>query len=208
MSPEPDILVVRGLITDVVCAPLLAPREERHAAGLPRTAALAYVAGRSLLRRLLGRWLDRDPRPIELDERPDEKPRLAHCDSDLDFNVSHGGDLVLVALARGRNVGVDVEPISARRDVAAIAEAALGPDAAFELSTLAPKRRAARFTCWWVRIEALCKASGAGLTMPIDPAIPPGFAVRDVAVAARHRAAVAFDGSVPPRLDIIDWSTP
>jgi 4'-phosphopantetheinyl transferase len=205
MTPEADIVVVRGRIAELARTPLLAPCEQRRADALPPAAAMAFVAGRSVLRRLLGRWLDRDPRPIRFHEEPDAKPRLDR-DADLDFNVAHGGDHVLVALARGRHVGVDVEPISSRRAVTAIAEAALGPDAVDQLRRLPVDRRAARFTCWWVRIEALCKATGAGLTFPVDDTMPAGFAVRDVAMPRHYRAAVAFDGAAPPRLAILDWS--
>lgn len=202
MSAEPDILVVRARIGEV--APLLSPGEQSRAEALPAAAARAFVAGRSLLRRLLGHWLACDPRPIHFHEEPDEKPRLA-CDTGIGFNVAHGGDHVLVALGRGRNIGVDVEPVSSRRAITAIAEAALGPDALDELHLLPEGRRAARFTCWWVRIEALCKATGAGLTFPVDDTIPRGFAVRDIAMPIHYRAAVAFDGGPPGRLTTLDW---
>lgn len=232
-----DILVVRARIADLARTPLLAPREQRHAETLGRAAA-AYVAGRTLVRRILARALRG---PIEIVEPPDGKPHLAHHPigtpppghiphrddepntprtvdlqsrragdasrrSELDFNVSHAGELVLVAVARGRRVGVDVEEVSHRRDVIAIADGALGPDAALELRRIATEHRAARFTCWWVRIEALCKATGAGLTVPVAPP-PPGFAVRDIAVHAGYRAAVAFDGGRAV-IRTHDWSTP
>ena len=115
---------------------------------------------------------------------------------------------MLVAIARDRHVGVDLEPISHHRDVTAITEAALGPDAALTLEHTAAEHRVARFSCWWVRIEALCKATGAGLTFPVDTALPPGFTVRDIAMPAGYRAAVVFDGTPHVQLSISDWSTP
>jgi 4'-phosphopantetheinyl transferase len=193
-----DILVVRGRISTLARAPWLSSNEHRHAATLGRARA-AFIAGRTLVRRVLG-----DPE-LEIIEVPDGKPHLAR--EGIDFNVSHSGELVLVAVARGRRVGVDVEQISHHRDTTALAEA-LGPDAAFELHHTPIERRPARFSCWWVRIEALCKATGAGLTFPVDTAIPPGFAVRDIPMHAGYRAAVAFDGDPHPRLAIHDWSTP
>ncbi len=197
------ITVVRARITELgEIAPLLSPAEQRRAEGLRPAAAAAFVAGRSLLRRLLARWLDRDPRPIEIVGGEDDKPRLAH--GEIGFNVAHAGDFVLVALARSREVGVDVEAIDPRRAVTTIAEAALGPDAAFELEHLPADRRAARFTSWWVRVEALCKATGIGLIFPVDTAAA-GFAIRDVAMPPGYHAAVAFDGP-PARLRTLDWS--
>lgn len=204
MINRSDIAVTRGRISELARTPVLAPREQRHAETLGRAAAIAFIAGRTLLRRVLGRG-------IEVDDPVDGKPRLARVqghDVGIDFNLSHGGDVVLVAVARERNVGVDVEPISHHRDVTAIAEAALGSDVALALQHTAAEHRAARFSCWWVRIEALCKASGAGLTFPVDTAIPPGFTVRDIAMPAGYRAAVAFDGDPHAQLSISDWSTP
>lgn len=191
-----DILVVRGRISTLAREPVLSLSEHRRAVSLGR-ARDAFVAGRTLVRRVLG--------DLEITDVPDGKPHLT--DPDIDFNVSHSGELVLVAVARGRRVGVDVEQISHRRDTTALAEA-LGPDAAFELQHTPVERRPARFSCWWVRIEALCKATGAGLTFPVDTAIPPGFAVRDIPMHAGYRAAVAFDGDPRVRLAIHDWSTP
>jgi len=193
----PDIVVTRGRISELARTPLLAPRERQHAATLGAAAALAFVAGRTLLRRILGL--------VELVEPAEGKPRLAG-DRGIDFNLSHAGEVVLVAVARNRRVGIDVEPVSHHRDVLAIAEAALGPDAALALQHTAAEHRAARFSCWWVRIEALCKASGAGLTFPVDTTIPSGFTVRDVAMHAGYRAAVAFDGDPHAHLAIHDWS--
>ena len=191
----PEIAVVRGCIADLARDPLLAPDEQRRAEGLLPAAAAAFVAGRTLLRRVLAGWLHVDPGPIRITHEPDVKPRLDRAHTDLDFSVAHAGDVVLVAVARGRRIGVDVEPISSRRHVTAIAEAALGPDAAYELRLLPAERRAARFTCWWVRIEAVCKATGAGLMFPVDDTIPPGFTVRDVAMPVGYRAAVAWSAA-------------
>jgi 4'-phosphopantetheinyl transferase len=188
------ISIVRGKIAELAREPLLSPDEER------RAHSRSFVAGRTLLRRVLGKCLDRDPRPIRFIE--DDKPRLAY--GDLGFNVAHGGEYVLVAVARDRNIGVDVEPVDHRRAVGTIAEIAIGADAAFELEHLPAERRAARFTSWWVRIEALCKATGAGLMFPVETEAP-GFSVRDVAMPAGYHAAVAFDGA-PTRITTQDWS--
>ncbi len=206
-SREPDVLVVRATVAALAGSPLLSADEQRRALGLPAAAAAAFVAGRSLARRLLGRWLDRDPGTLAFDHEPDGKPRLDGGGAGgLDFSVAHGGPHVLVALARGRQVGVDVEPIAPGRAFAAITAAALGDQAAAALRRTPRDRRAARFTGWWVRLEAVAKATGAGLTFPVTTAIPAGFAVRAVAMPAGHRAAVAFDGPRPARLAIQDWS--
>ncbi|MEO8551683.1 MAG: hypothetical protein ABI678_17020, partial [Kofleriaceae bacterium] len=114
-----DVVEVRGELAELARDPVLAPHEQRRAEGMPPAAAAAFVAGRTLVRRLLGHWLAVDPCPIRFQDEPDAKPRL-DPPNEVDFSVAHAGDLVVVALARGRRVGVDVEPVSHRRAIAAI----------------------------------------------------------------------------------------
>jgi acyl CoA:acetate/3-ketoacid CoA transferase alpha subunit len=71
MTAAADIAVVRARIADLAGTALLSPDEQRRAGAMGSAAARAFVAGRTLLRRLLSRWLDLDPRPIELCEEPD-----------------------------------------------------------------------------------------------------------------------------------------
>jgi 4'-phosphopantetheinyl transferase len=70
-----------------------------------------YVATRGLLRRILGRYLESEPSSLRFDYGPHGKPELAadHRIGMLRFNASHSGALVLVAVALGRRIGVDVE---------------------------------------------------------------------------------------------------
>ena len=109
-------------------------------------------------------------------------------------SLAHAGERVLVAAARGRPVGVDVEP----NDAVAFdgfATVALTTGEARTIEGLAgPERLRARASAW-VRKEAWLKASGAGLT--VDPrgiesaSTAPGVVVRDLAVGPGYSAAVA-----------------
>lgn len=134
-------------------------------------------AARALIRRALG--------PVVLTD--DDKPKIV---GGPELSISHAGDCVVIALA-DRPVGIDVEPVDHRRDVDAICAAALGDDYALLLSMLPPERRPDRFTSWWVRAEALCKATGAGLMFPVETSVP-GYSIRDVAMPAGYRAAIAW----------------
>src|SRR6185295_15890681 len=96
------------------------------------------------------------------------KPELAHegGPAALRFNLSHGGDLALIALARGRELGVDIEPLRALSDEARLARRVLSPREADAFAALPPDERAAALLRCWTRKEALLKANGCGITVP------------------------------------------
>jgi 4'-phosphopantetheinyl transferase len=107
----------------------------------------------------------------------------------VQFNVSHSGDLVLVALSRGRAVGVDVEYM--RMDIATEEIAARFFSAAecSALATVAPALRYAAFFACWTRKEAYLKARGDGLSLVLsqfDVSLLPGDEAR--LLATRHDA--------------------
>jgi amino acid adenylation domain-containing protein len=83
------------------------------------------------------------------------------------FNLSHSDGWALVAVARGREVGVDVERCRAEL-AAGIAERFFAPDEVAALAAQPPPRRAAMFFTLWTLKEAYAKARGAGLGRPLD----------------------------------------
>jgi 4'-phosphopantetheinyl transferase len=94
---------------------------------------------------------------------PHGRPRLPG--TGLAASISHSGDRVAVALTESVPVGVDVEqlkPISvedlARHVLAADETAAALPD----------------FFCYWTRKEAVVKATGDGLRMPLSKVVVSG----------------------------------
>lgn len=80
-----------------------------------RAAAERYVITRSLVRIVLSDHLGIPPREIRVSHTDTGKPVVTE---NVHFNVTHSGDLVLLALSEQRAVGVDVER---RRDVARVA---------------------------------------------------------------------------------------
>src|SRR6478609_10153867 len=106
-----------------------APTGEVHVwrAGLGEGLAARDVraAGRGALRRVLARYLDRDPEAIELTGGEHGKPALAGDRPLFRFNLSHSGALALIAVAAEREVGVDIELADGERDVIRLAEVGL-----------------------------------------------------------------------------------
>src|SRR4051794_34295951 len=71
-----------------------------------------YVVGRAALRRLLGERLTTPPAELRFDYNERGKPTLES--EDVNFNLSHSGDLALIAISNGGAVGVDVEQLRPR----------------------------------------------------------------------------------------------
>ena len=127
------------------------------------------VIGRGVLRSLLGQILHIPAAQLRFECDDFGKPCLiAGQGLPMQFNISHSGDLVLIAIAKGRAVGVDVEKIRADLDSDSIAARFFSANECKELASLAgPERCQAFFTCW-TRKEAYLKARGVGLSLPLD----------------------------------------
>jgi 4'-phosphopantetheinyl transferase len=138
----------------------------------------AFVFAHAFLRDVLSRYLDVKPEQIRFRENPFGKPFLAEpAGHGLQFNMSHSGDVVVVALTLDRQIGIDVEFIRPLHDLETIAESNFTPEERALLSAGGTQaRQRAFFTCW-TRKEAYIKAIGTGLSMPLNvfnAAIPQG----------------------------------
>jgi 4'-phosphopantetheinyl transferase len=166
-----DVHVWTACLDDLSEAALRAPlpADERARAGrfhFERDQR-RFVAGRGLLRVLLGRYLEADPASLRFGYGPQGKPFLEEY-GDLRFNVSHSGGLALLAFTHGREVGVDVErerPLPEWKDIAGRYFSAWE---ATELGRLPADERGAAFFRCWTRKEAFIKATGEGLSRPLD----------------------------------------
>jgi 4'-phosphopantetheinyl transferase len=126
-----------------------------------------FIVCRGTLRRLLARSLGVVPRSITFRQGPHGKPALDAV-AELRFNVSHSGDRGLIALAVGREVGVDIERVRNSVNLLEIAARFFSPVERAALEALSPiDRRDAFFACW-TRKEAYLKALGLGLSLPLD----------------------------------------
>ena len=83
------------------------------------------------------------------------------------FNVSHAGELALIAVA-GHEVGVDVEHVASGWRALEAAGLACTPEEADALRKLPAVQRAETFVRWWTAKEAYLKATGQGFSIPPD----------------------------------------
>ena len=173
-----------------------------------------FVVARGLLRKLLGKYLQEAPARLQFSYGKYGKPSLAggNASSGLCFNVSHSAGLAVYAIARERNLGVDVEHVRPEFAGEDIAKRYFSARELTDLRTLPPEARVEGFFHCWTRKEAYLKATGMGLQIPLasfavsllagEPAqflagVEPCWHLDAYHPAEGYMAAVVYDG--PPR---------
>ncbi len=146
---------------------LLSTDETARAARLKSDSARkSFISGRGALREILGRYLGITPENVQIAVGDHGKPFLADRNCHLRFNLSHSGDMHLLAVASGFEVGVDIEIIEPGKplaDMARIAFSRLEQEELFSLPT--PFLQTAAFYRCWVRKEACLKGCGRGFSL-------------------------------------------
>jgi 4'-phosphopantetheinyl transferase len=127
-----------------------------------------FIAARGILRAILGAYLRCQPSLIRFASNEYGKPNLDGHKNDLRFNLSHSHGVALFACSRACEVGIDIERLRddfSSHDIAArfFSRAEL---CAFN-SVPTRLRTRAFFNCW-TRKEAYIKATGKGLSYPLD----------------------------------------
>ena len=118
---------------------------------------------------LLGSYLGRSARdvPIAIQElgklslAPGGNPQL------VQFNLSHSGKWIVLALARERQVGIDIERIRPLEDLDRMAAICCSSRELALLRTLPASEKLPAFFGCWVRKEAYVKGLGQGMRMPL-----------------------------------------
>jgi 4'-phosphopantetheinyl transferase len=129
-----------------------------------------FVASHAALRAILASYLDVAPASLEFGEGTHGKPFLA-APADgrlLRFSLSHSGELALVAVTLGREVGVDVERVRPLDDLDGLVARYLSPPEREALSRVAADDRLRAFFEIWTLKEAYLKACGDGLLRELD----------------------------------------
>jgi phosphopantetheinyl transferase len=124
-----------------------------------------YLAARVLCRQTLSRYAPCDPSDWRFGKGPHDKPTLLKPAGfmSLRFNIAHTNDLVICAVTRAGDVGVDAEDTTQAVDVSLVARHFLSQREQDRLAALAPQELAASFFEQWVLKEAYVKATGKGL---------------------------------------------
>ena len=201
---------------------LLDDRERRRAAGFVDAGQRRrFVLAHGITRSILGGYLGVRPACLRWRLGACGKPELAG--SRLRVNLSHSGDLALLAVTESREIGVDVEQIRAGLPAVALAERYYPPaEATRVLAASGPAR------VWWflrllTRKEACVKAAGArllpALGLPVGSPPDPGgrgllagsggragrWRVRDLPLTGDTVGAVALSGTEDFQVLLRTW---
>lgn len=161
-TPLPVDDAVLGLLSDV--------ERTRHAAYRKPEDQRRFATGRVLARTIAGRELGVEPADVPLDAactdcgKPHGKPHVPG--SDLELSLTHAGERVGLAVARGVPIGLDVEATS-RNSGDDLLRYALSDDELAAVAGLSEQERSSAFFGYWARKEALMKATGKGLKVPL-----------------------------------------
>ena len=197
---------------------ILSPDEESRAARYHREIDRQYfIAARATLRQMLGSYLKTNPAALTFTYSEKEKPSLggAEAFSGIEFNISHSGSIALLAFARERESGVDVEQIRRDFDTTQIASPFFSAAEQKQLAALPEEQRSEAFFFCWTRKEAYIKATGKGLSLPLhqfdvslapkeqnallacrpDPYERVKWLMRDIPVPEGYAAAICVSGT-------------
>jgi 4'-phosphopantetheinyl transferase len=162
-----------------------------------------FVARRAVRRALLAGYTALDPARLRFAPGPQGRPELAS--GDVRFSSSHAYGLGLLAVARGRRVGADIERIRPVAHAEEIARDVFEREDAAALEALAPGARLESFFVCWTEREAYVKATGDGLGQAGHGRAAAGeWSLRRLRPAAGWVAAVAVEGR-GPRLTCRWW---
>jgi 4'-phosphopantetheinyl transferase len=94
---------------------------------------------------------------------PHGKPYLTN--SDMEFNISHSGEIAVIAFSNGIPVGIDIEKLIPLEDKDELLRQFFHAKEELEIISLSARESQLAFYNCWTRKEAILKATGDGLTI-------------------------------------------
>lgn len=175
MSPSLDLAPD---VVDIWTAPLdvdahemdammsrLSSAERKRAAGvLEERAVRQYVVSRAMQREILAGYAGGSPADIQFGVVAMGKPTLSRPnDIGIQFNTTHSGNLVIIAVTLNREVGVDVEEVRPVPRALQVSRRCFSEDEHRSLESLTESQLPRAFLSIWVKREGTAKARGDGV---------------------------------------------
>ncbi len=129
-----------------------------------------FVSCRATLRRLLAERTSRAPESLTFAFGPHGKPSLPG--TNVSFNLSHAGQWFACAIstggALGIELGIDIEHLRPLEDMQALVRHFFAPAEVERLASISKAEKTHSFFECWTRKEAVIKATGEGVSRPLD----------------------------------------
>ena len=181
-------------------SPLLSPDETTRAERfLLEVVRSRFIVAHGATRRILSRYLHTEPEAIRFTTSARGKPAVVATDGapPVRFSLSHSEDLALCAVARDRELGVDIERLRPVATWRQIADRTFAQDEIQALRAVDEEHAEEAFLRCWTRKEAYSKALGEGITsrwtqftVSLEPDVV--TMVRDDAPAAQAQGPYAL----------------
>jgi phosphopantetheinyl transferase len=124
-----------------------------------------FTVTRWSLRRILAEILGQDMTAIQLAVDIFGRPYIEGR-PDLDFNISHSGQLSVISLCRESRIGIDVEMVDAKKNLLEIAKRVFSPEEVGIIQdSNSETERMSLFYRLWTLKEAVIKADGRGFSL-------------------------------------------
>ena len=129
-----------------------------------------YLISRAMVRCILSLYEHQvSPEQWELSVNAFGKPWISGpAVGPVHFNLSHTTGMIVLAVTKHREVGVDVESTTRDTSCVDIADRFFSPREVEGLRSLSSDERRGRFYDLWTLKEAYIKARGMGLALPLD----------------------------------------
>lgn len=194
---------------------MLAAEERLRAARyMAETVRLRFVLARGMLRQVLAGYMDIIPNALRLAYSLRGKPFIPG--SDLRFNLSHADGMIVLAITRGFEVGVDVERVRQMPEMATVARDNFSLYEQASLWSLPQVDQLPAFFRIWTRKEAVVKALGDGFAsfgqfdvnhddppriLRVENDDPNRFSLAHLDFGVDYAGALCVEGAVP-QIDI------
>lgn len=169
----PDVVHLWLIDLDLPAQPMtdlqmLLTQDERLRAFHTSQLQSRFAVRRATLRILLSRYVHIAPTELVIKFDQHGKPYLSYPSTNLCFNLSHSGRFVLLALSTAESIGIDIERMEPIADMDLVARHHFSPTEQSDLFNLPAHQRMQAFYNCWTRKEAVIKADGRGLGIPLD----------------------------------------
>jgi 4'-phosphopantetheinyl transferase len=149
-----------------------------------------YIAAHGALREIVGAYAEIPAAAISFQYSPHGKPALHGTNREFPvaFNMSHSGEVALVAVSGSGPLGIDVERVPGNVETEDLAPVCCSRLETAILAELPLCERAVTLYRWWTRKEALAKALGEGLSRPLRryQVVPPYLSEENPGRGANH----------------------